>query len=86
MKSISKIFLLFIIFYFCYVGSLSATTYYSFFWLGGVGVASYLLIGFYFKKPTANNAAMKAFIVNRVRFWFFNRYIHIFYYSGSINF
>jgi NADH-quinone oxidoreductase subunit L len=32
----------------------------------GVGLASYLLIGFWFKKPTANAAAMKAFIVNRV--------------------
>lgn len=32
----------------------------------GVGLASYLLIGFWYKKPTANAAAMKAFIVNRV--------------------
>ncbi len=32
----------------------------------GVGLASYLLIGFWFKKPTANAASMKAFIVNRV--------------------
>ncbi len=32
----------------------------------GVGVASYLLIGFWFKKPSANKAAIKAFIVNRV--------------------
>jgi NADH-quinone oxidoreductase subunit L len=32
----------------------------------GVGLASYLLIGFWFKKPEANAAAMKAFIVNRV--------------------
>lgn len=32
----------------------------------GVGLASYLLIGFWFKKESANNAAMKAFIVNRV--------------------
>lgn len=32
----------------------------------GVGLASYLLIGFWFKKPSANAAAMKAFIVNRV--------------------
>ncbi|WP_114284193.1 NADH-quinone oxidoreductase subunit L [Candidatus Halocynthiibacter alkanivorans] len=37
-----------------------------FFGWEGVGVASYLLIGFYFKKPSANAAAMKAFIVNRV--------------------
>ena len=32
----------------------------------GVGVASYLLIGFWYQKPSANAAAMKAFIVNRV--------------------
>jgi NADH-quinone oxidoreductase subunit L len=32
----------------------------------GVGLCSYLLIGFWFKKPEANSAAMKAFIVNRV--------------------
>ena len=37
-----------------------------FFGWEGVGVASYLLINFYFRKPSANNAAMKAFIVNRV--------------------
>jgi NADH-quinone oxidoreductase subunit L len=32
----------------------------------GVGVASYLLIGFWYKKESANNAAIKAFVVNRV--------------------
>jgi NADH-quinone oxidoreductase subunit L len=37
-----------------------------FFGWEGVGVASYLLIGFWFKKPSANAAAIKAFIVNRV--------------------
>ena len=37
-----------------------------FFGWEGVGVASYLLIGFYYKKPSANAAAMKAFVVNRV--------------------
>jgi NADH-quinone oxidoreductase subunit L len=37
-----------------------------FFGWEGVGLASYLLIGFWFKKESANNAAMKAFIVNRV--------------------
>jgi len=37
-----------------------------FFGWEGVGVASYLLIGFWFKKPSANAAAMKAFVVNRV--------------------
>jgi NADH-quinone oxidoreductase subunit L len=37
-----------------------------FFGWEGVGLASYLLIGFWFKKPSANKAAMKAFLVNRV--------------------
>ena len=32
----------------------------------GVGLASYLLIGFYYRKPSARDAAKKAFIVNRV--------------------
>lgn len=37
-----------------------------FFGWEGVGLASYLLIGFWFKKPSANAAAMKAFVVNRI--------------------
>jgi len=37
-----------------------------FFGWEGVGLASYLLIGFWYKKPSANKAAMKAFVVNRV--------------------
>ena len=37
-----------------------------FFGWEGVGLASYLLIGFWYKKPTANAAAIKAFIVNRI--------------------
>ncbi|MGJ8588047.1 MAG: NADH-quinone oxidoreductase subunit L [Yoonia sp.] len=37
-----------------------------FFGWEGVGLASYLLIGFYYKKPSANAAAIKAFVVNRV--------------------
>ena len=32
----------------------------------GVGLCSYLLIGFWYKKESANNAAIKAFVVNRV--------------------
>ncbi len=42
-----------------------------FFGWEGVGLASYLLIGFYYKKPSANSAAIKAFIVNRVGDFFF---------------
>ena len=37
-----------------------------FFGWEGVGLASYLLIGFYYRKPSANGAAIKAFVVNRV--------------------
>ncbi len=37
-----------------------------FFGWEGVGLASYLLIGFWYQKPEANAAAMKAFVVNRV--------------------
>ena len=37
-----------------------------FFGWEGVGLASYLLIGFWYKKPSANAAAIKAFIVNRI--------------------
>jgi len=37
-----------------------------FFGWEGVGLASYLLIGFYYKKPSANAAAIKAFVTNRV--------------------
>jgi len=37
-----------------------------FFGWEGVGLASYLLIGFYYRKPSANAAAIKAFVVNRV--------------------
>lgn len=58
-----------------------------FFGWEGVGVASYLLIGFYYRKPTANAAAMKAFIVNRVGdFGFALGIFGLFYMTDSINF
>ncbi len=58
-----------------------------FFGWEGVGVASYLLIGFYFRKPSANAAAMKAFIVNRVGdFGFALGIFGLFFLSDSINF
>ncbi|MBW3098876.1 NADH-quinone oxidoreductase subunit L [Pseudohoeflea coraliihabitans] len=58
-----------------------------FFGWEGVGLASYLLIGFWFKKPSANAAAMKAFIVNRVGdFGFILGIFGIFVLFGAINF
>ena len=58
-----------------------------FFGWEGVGVASYLLIGFYWRKSSANSAAMKAFIVNRVGdFGFALGIFGLFYMTGSINF
>ncbi|MBC7156940.1 MAG: NADH-quinone oxidoreductase subunit L, partial [Rhodobacteraceae bacterium] len=56
-----------------------------FFGWEGVGVASYLLIGFYYKKPSANAAAMKAFIVNRVGdFGFSLGIVALFFLTDSI--
>lgn len=58
-----------------------------FFGWEGVGVASYLLIGFYYRKPSANAAAIKAFIVNRVGdFGFALGIFGLFYMTDSINF
>ena len=58
-----------------------------FFGWEGVGVASYLLIGFYYKKPSANAAAIKAFVVNRVGdFGFALGIFGLFYLTGSIRF
>ena len=58
-----------------------------FFGWEGVGLASYLLIGFWFKKKSANDAAIKAFVVNRVGdFGFALGIMCIFYVFGSIQF
>ena len=58
-----------------------------FFGWEGVGVASYLLIGFYYRKPTANAAAIKAFVVNRVGdFGFALGIFGLFYLTDSIKF
>jgi NADH-quinone oxidoreductase subunit L len=53
----------------------------------GVGLCSYLLIGFWFKKPSANAAAIKAFIVNRVGdFGFAIGIFLIFFFYGTVNY
>ena len=58
-----------------------------FFGWEGVGLCSYLLIGFWFKKETANNAAIKAFLVNRVGdFGLALGIFLIFYFFGTVNF
>lgn len=58
-----------------------------FFGWEGVGLASYLLIGFWYKKPSASAAAIKAFIVNRVGdFGFVLGIATVFVLFGSINF
>ncbi len=58
-----------------------------FFGWEGVGLASYLLIGFWFKKPTANAAAIKAFVVNRIGdFGFALGILTTFWVFGTIRF
>ena len=58
-----------------------------FFGWEGVGLASYLLIGFWYHKPEANAAAIKAFLVNRVGDFGFSLGIFaVFLFTGSIAF
>ena len=58
-----------------------------FFGWEGVGLASYLLIGFWYEKPSACAAAIKAFVVNRVGdFGFALGIFGVFVLTGSLNF
>jgi NADH-quinone oxidoreductase subunit L len=58
-----------------------------FFGWEGVGLMSYLLIGFWYDRPSANAAAIKAFVVNRVGDFGFSLGIFLTYYlTGSIAF
>ena len=58
-----------------------------FFGWEGVGLCSYFLIGFWFRKESANKAAIKAFVVNRVGdFGFALGIFLIFYLFGTVNY
>lgn len=58
-----------------------------FFGWEGIGLASYLLIGYWYEKESANRAAMKAFIVNRVGDLFFMLGMGLTFWTfGSIEF
>jgi NADH-quinone oxidoreductase subunit L len=58
-----------------------------FFGWEGVGLASYLLIGFWYQKPSANAAAIKAFVVNRIGdFGFALGIFLVFTLTGSVTF
>jgi len=58
-----------------------------FFGWEGVGLCSYFLIGFWYKKESANKAAIKAFVVNRVGdFGFALGIFLIFYIFGTVNY
>ena len=58
-----------------------------FFGWEGVGLMSYLLVGFWYEKPSANAAAIKAFVVNRVGDFGFSLGIFLtFYLTGSVAF
>src|SRR3970282_2510102 len=53
----------------------------------GVGLCSYLLIGFWYKRPSAAKAGMKAFIVNRIGdFGFAIAIFLIFKHFGTVNY
>src|SRR5271169_5859108 len=58
-----------------------------FFGWEGVGLASYLLIGFWYERPSANAAAIKAFVVNRIGdFGFALGIFLVFALTGSVTF
>ena len=75
---------------FCWYGPRHQSRYcfiQLFFGWEGVGLCSYFLIGFWFKKESANAAAIKAFVVNRVGdFGFALGIFLIFYLFGTVNY
>src|SRR6185295_3546853 len=76
------------LFTFCMLMLVTAENFIQmFFGWEGVGLCSYLLIGFWFHKPSANAAAIKAFLVNRVGdFGFALGIMGVFLIFGSVHF
>lgn len=76
------------LFTFCMLMLVTANNFLQlFFGWEGVGLSSYLLIGFWFQKQSANDAAMKAFIVNRIAdLAFIFGIITIFAYTDHLDF
>src|SRR3546814_11570241 len=66
-KSVPRFMAYLSLFTFCMLMLVTADNFMQlFFGWEGVGLSSYLLIGFWYDRPSANAAAIKAFIVNRV--------------------
>ena len=66
-KSVPRFMAYLSLFTFCMLMLVTADNFMQmFFGWEGVGLSSYLLIGFWFDRPSANAAAIKAFVVNRV--------------------
>src|SRR5919108_1818272 len=76
------------LFTFCMLMLVTADNFMQmFFGWEGVGLCSYLLIGFWFHKPSANAAAIKAFIVNRIGdFGFALGIMGVFFIFGTVGF
>ncbi|HJT11773.1 MAG TPA: NADH-quinone oxidoreductase subunit L [Dongiaceae bacterium] len=76
------------LFTFCMLMLVTADNFIQmFFGWEGVGLCSYLLIGFWFHRPSANAAAIKAFIVNRIGdFGFALGIMGVFLIFGTVSF
>jgi NADH-quinone oxidoreductase subunit L len=87
-KSVPRFMAYLSLFTFCMLMLVTADNFMQmFFGWEGVGLSSYLLIGFWFDRPSANAAAIKAFVVNRVGdFGFALGIMGVFMIFGSIDF
>jgi NADH-quinone oxidoreductase subunit L len=87
-KSVPRFMAYLSLFTFCMLMLVTADNFMQmFFGWEGVGLSSYLLIGFWFDRPSANAAAIKAFVVNRVGdFGFALGIMGVFMVFGSVDF